>query len=74
MSSINRNTMNLTASAAYASSVDLGARREPEPDEDNKRRGASYVEADRSSRKPASKRNDGVIVTISAKARALARN
>ena len=72
MSSINRNTMNLTASAAYASSVDLGARREP--DEDNKRRGASYVEADRSSRKPASKRNDGVIVTISAKARALARN
>ena len=72
MSSINRNTINLTASAAYASSVDLGARREP--DEDNKRRGASYVEADRPSRKPAPKRNDGVIVTISAKARALARN
>jgi hypothetical protein len=72
MPSINRNAMNLAASAAYVSTVDMGARKEP--DEDSRRRGASYVEANLSARKPNSKRPDGVIVTISAKGRALAQN
>ena len=72
MSSINRNTMNLTASAAYASTMGIGTRKEP--DEDSRRRGASFVETDVSGRKPNSKRPNGVIVTISAKGRALAQN
>jgi hypothetical protein len=72
MSSINRNAMNLTASAAYASTMDIGTRKEP--DDDSRRRGASFVETDVSRRKPNSKRPDGVIVTISAKGRALAQN
>ena len=72
MSSINRSAITVTASAAYASSMDIGTRKEP--DDETRRRGASYFETDRSTRKPGPKRNDGVIVTISAKARALARN
>ncbi len=72
MSSINRNAMNLTASAAYASTMGIGTRKEP--DEDSRRRGASFVETDASGRKPNSKRPNGVIVTISAKGRALAQN
>ena len=72
MSSINRNALNLTASAAYASTMDVGAHREP--NDDSRRRAASYFETDRSLQKPNSKRPEGVIVTISAKARAMSQN
>ena len=72
MSSINRSAMNLTASAAYALTMDVGAHKEP--DDDSRRRAASYFETDRSARKPNSKRPAGVIVTISAKARAMSQN
>ena len=61
MSSINRSALNLTASAAYASTMDVGAHREP--NDDSRRRAASYFETDRSLQKPNSKRPDGVIVT-----------
>ena len=72
MSTINRSAMSLTASAAYAATMDVGARQEP--DANSKRRGASYFETDRSAQKTISKRPEGVIVTISAKARALSQN